>query len=243
MTSYLARFRRGVANILGAKFEASDLEKQLGLVFDRGGRTATLGDSRQRLLITSYDLTSNDLRLYRTSHHPSVKGHDHLRAVVVGRATSAAPTYFKPAVVDDSIAPQEAVDGGVWANCPAVAALGEAVGVLKIPLDRIDMLSVGTAGMPVFVTDPAAQGLIGWAPKAPDLFMNSQMDATLLYVEQLLGRRFVRVDDTRARVQAMDDPNDLDFLIGRGAKVGEDFAVEVMARFVNGVGAAPWRGV
>jgi patatin-like phospholipase/acyl hydrolase len=166
-----------------------DLEKQLSLAYDRGGAVAMLKDSRQRLLITSYDLISNDLRLYRTSHHPSVKGHDHLRAVVVGRATAVAPTYFAPATVDDSIAPQEAVDGGVWANCPAVAALGEAVGVLKIPLDRIDMLSVGTAGMPVFVSDPATQGVVGWGPKAPDLFMNSQIDATLRYAEQFLGER------------------------------------------------------
>ena len=198
-------------------------------------------DSRQRLLITSYDLTGNNLRLYRTSHHPDVKGHDHLRAVVVGRATSAAPTYFKPATVDDAVAPHEAVDGGVWANCPAVVALGEAVSVLKIPLDRIDMLSVGTAGLPAFVADPAAQGLAGWGPKAPNLFMNSQMDATLSYSKQLLGDRFMRVDDMRPRVQAMDNPNDLDFLIARGAKVGEDFAKDVMERFVNGVSAAPWR--
>lgn len=241
MTSFLDRFRRGVANIIGAKFKASDLEEQLSHAYDRGGKIATLKDSGQRLLITSYDLISNDLRLYRTSHHPSVKGHDHLRAVVVGRATAAAPTYFAPAMVDDPIAPQEAVDGGVWANCPAVAALGEAVGVLKIPLDRIDMLSVGTAGMPVFVSDPAAQGLVGWGPKAPDLFMNAQMDATLCYIAQLLGDRFVRIDDKRPRVQAMDNPNDLGFLIGRGAKAGEDVAKEVLARFVNGVSAAPWR--
>jgi len=160
-----------------ARFDASELEKQLSVAYDRDGRMATLKDSRQRLLITSYDLTGNNLRLHRTSHHPDVKGHDHLRAVVVGRATSAAPTYF---------APPEAADGGIWANCPALAALGEAVSVLKIPLDRIDMLSVGTAGMPAFVA--GAQGLVGWGPKAPALFMNSQMDATLSHIRQLLGQ-------------------------------------------------------
>jgi len=65
--------------------------------------------------------------------------------------------YFKAVPVDDGVVPHEAVDGGIWANCPAVVALGEAVGVLKIPLDRIDMLSIGTAGRPAFVADPAAQ--------------------------------------------------------------------------------------
>jgi patatin-like phospholipase/acyl hydrolase len=243
LTGVFDRLLRGLANVVRAKFDARDLEKQLSLAYDRDGRVATLADSKQRLLITSYDLIGNALRLYRTNHHPSVKGHDHLRAGVVARATSAAPTYFKPAPVDDPIAPEEAVDGGVWANCPAMAALGEAVGVLKIPLNRIDMLSVGTAGMPTFVGDPAAQGLVGWGPKAPDLFMNSQMDATLCYVEQLIGKRFLRVDDDHARVQTMDRAEDLGYLFGRGAKIGEKYAGDVLPRFLNGVSAAPWRQV
>jgi len=41
----------------------------------------------------------------------------------------------------------------------------------------------------------------------------------------------------------MDNPDDFDFLIARGAKVGEDVAKDVMARFVNGVNAPPWRGL
>ena len=241
LTGLFDRLWRGIANIAGAKFDASVLEEQLSGAYDRHGKVATLRDSQQRLLITSYDLISGSLRLYRTSHHPTVKGHDHLRATVVARATSAAPTYFKPAPVDDPIAPQEAVDGGVWANCPALAALGEAVNVLGIPLNRIEMLSVGTAGLPTFVDNPAKQGLIGWAPKAPNLFMNSQMEATLSHSRQLLRERFLRVDDPQPRVQTMDNPEDLDFLIGRGANIGEEEAERVLSRFLNGVKTTPWR--
>jgi hypothetical protein len=244
MVGKLSKFWHGAVQTVANKFEASVLEQQLAIAFDRNGRKATLADSPHRLLITSYNLTSNDLRLYRTSHHPGVKGHDHLRAVVVARATSAAPTYFKPAPVDDAVAPHESVDGGIWANCPAVAAVGEAVSVLKIPLDRIDVLSVGTAAMAAHIGNPDVQGQAGWAAKAPDLFMNSQMDATLSYMRQLLGPdRFLRVDDERPRIQAMDNPDDLDFLINRGAKLGEDFAASVMQRFLNGVQAAPWRSI
>jgi hypothetical protein len=79
------------------------------------------------------------------------------------------------------------------------------------------------------------------ARDAEILFTNSQMDATLCYVARFLGDRFVRVDDYRPRVQAMDNPNDLNFLIDRGAKVGEDAAEGELARFVNGVSAAAWR--
>ena len=72
------------------------------------------------------------------------------------------------------------------------------MGVLKIPLERIDMLSVGTAGFPTLVDEPGVQGKPGWATRTPDLPMNAQLDATLLYMKQLPGDRLVRVDDDRA---------------------------------------------
>ena len=141
--------------------------------------------------------------------------------------------------MEEGIAPHEAVDGGVWAICPALAALGEAVGVLKIPLERIDMLSVGTAGFPTLIDDPSVQGKLGWATRAPNLLMNAQLDATLLYMKQLLGDRFVRVDDHRASVSDVDKVESLDPLIGRGVQVGQERSGTVLSRFVNGVKVAP----
>ena len=166
MTGWADRLGRWVQRTVTNKFDASVLEAKLALAYDgEEGKPKTLADSKRRLLITSYNLTSNSLRLYRTSHHPAVKGHDHLPAVVVARATSAAPTYFEPMAVDDAIAPHEAVDGGVWANCPAAAALGEALGVLKIPLDRVEILSVGTAGMPASLTHLTCKAWLDGVPK------------------------------------------------------------------------------
>ena len=243
MTGLAGRFIRVVKNFVSNNNDASVLEEKLKIAFDSAKKGATLGDSRQRLLIASYNLTTNDLSLFRTPHHPSVPGHGGLAAVVVARATSAAPTYFRAAKVEEEIAPYEAVDGGVWAICPAVAALGEAVGILKIPLERIDMLSVGTAGFPTLIDEPRVQGKLGWATRAPDLLMNAQLDATLSCMKQLLGDRFVRVDDDRARVEGLDETESLDLLIGRGVHVGQEHSATVLSRFVNGVNAAPWRGL
>jgi patatin-like phospholipase/acyl hydrolase len=61
-------------------------------------------------------------------------------------ASSAAPTYFDEAVVKDAISMQSYLDGGIWANNPVLPAIAEAVRDLKIPLERIDVLSVGTMG-------------------------------------------------------------------------------------------------
>lgn len=240
MMNFGQRARRWFRRIWRIKFDAEVLEKTLRLAY--GSPDRLLRDSPRRLLITSYNTTSDDLRLYRTSHHPTVSGHDHLSAITVARATSAAPSYFRAATVDDPAAPHEAVDGGVWANCPSLAALTEAVGVLGIPLDRIEMLSVGTTGSPSIVGAPKyLTGLLGWAKRAPDLLMKAQQQATLAQTERLLGtQRFVRVDDA-ALCDGLDDVRAIPMLINKGAETGEKFFHAVNTRFINGVAAAFWR--
>lgn len=241
MTSLSERVWHTLRQLVTSKFTVEDLEIQLRAAYDVNG-VRTLADSKTRLLITSYNLTSNALTRYTTPHYPGAAATKHASpsAVAVGRATSAAPTYFPPATVDDLLAPHEAVDGGVWANCPAMAAIGEATGVLKIPLDRIDLLSVGTAGLPVIVDAPASSGVKGWALKAANLFMNSQMEATLLYARQLLGEdRFVRVDEPR--IEGLDDLSTLDFLTGRGVEIAKQYHDVVWTRFLNGSHVRPWR--
>ena len=240
MMNFGQRARRWFRRIWRLKFDASILEEKLRLAYGQPDRK--LKDSPQRLLITSYNTTSDDLRVYRTSHHPSVSGHDHLSVITVARATSAAPSYFKAASVDDPTTPHEAVDGGVWANCPALVALSEAVGVLGIPLDRIDMLSVGTTGAPSIVGAPKVMtGLLGWAKRAPDLMMKAQMQASLSQVQQLLGEnRFVRVDDS-AQTDGLDDVRAIPMLISKGAEMGEKYFAIAGSRFMNGVPTENWR--
>ncbi len=143
--------------------------------------------------------------------------------------------------MDDPDVPHEAVDGGVWANCPALAALGEAVGVLKIPLGRIEILSIGTTGSPELVGAPGMfTGLVGWAKRAPNLLMKAQMQATLDHTKRLLGARFLRVDDV-AYTRGLDDVSAIPLLVNKGAKIAEDCFSPATDRFINGVPAAPWR--
>lgn len=230
------RYLKGIFRV---KFDASILEEKLHYAYN--GKDRLLGESSQRILITSYNMTSGNLRLYRTSHHPSVSGHNNLKATTIARATSAAPTYFRPASVDDPAMPHEAVDGGVWANCPALSALTEATGVLGIPLSQIEILSIGTTEAPSIIDPPKIiTGMLGWANIAPDLFMTSQMQATLSHVEQLLGKsRFHRIDDS-AKFSGLDDVRSIKMLISKGNEVGEQ-TFELASHFINGVAAAPWR--
>jgi hypothetical protein len=233
MTSLSERVRRKLLQVFQPKFEPYELDRLLCEAYDSSGE-ATLAEAKTRLLITSYNMTANAVKLYRTPHYPGLRQSASPRAVSVGRATSAAPTYFPPAVVEETIASHEAVDGGVWANCPAMAAIGEASRVLKIPLDRIELLSVGTAGFAPILDTPSSGGLSGWALKAVDLFMNSQMEATLLYASQLLGDRFVRVDDDMPSEDKLDDPKNVPKLAARGVKTADKHADRVFRSFLNG---------
>jgi uncharacterized protein len=79
----------------------------------------------------------------------------------VALATSAAPTYFSaapfPTHRDGSY-----VDGGVWANCPALVALVEAAAILKQPLSNIDILSIGTTTTPFSISKNKNAGALKW---------------------------------------------------------------------------------
>lgn len=238
MTTFVQRGFKRWQHYLNNKFDPLVLEGELEKAY---GKDKTLANCRTRVLITSYNLTSDSPLRFRTSHHPAAPGHNHLNVLKVARATSAAPTYFNPAPVEDLINKYEAVDGGVWANCPAMVALCEAVNILNWPLNRIEMLSVGTTSAPSLVGQPfLLTGLLGWAKRAPDLFMKTQMQSTLEYAEKLLGNRFLRVDDT-AQTTGLDDVNSVPMLINKGVEIADRYYEKVQSRFFNGVPVRNWR--
>jgi hypothetical protein len=118
------------------RYEPGKLRKVLEEVF----RNKTLGESRVRLLIPSFDATRADIHIYKTAHDERLGMDYKLRAVEVAMATAAAPTYF-PGY--DSSHCITLVDGGIWANNPVAVAVVEAVSVLGWSKNEIDVLSIG----------------------------------------------------------------------------------------------------
>ncbi len=72
MTSLVQRKWRGLKHAVGSKFDARVLEQRLAAAYGQSRLGTKLKDSPQRLLICSYNFTSDELRVYRTKHHPSV---------------------------------------------------------------------------------------------------------------------------------------------------------------------------
>jgi hypothetical protein len=183
--------------------------------------------------------------LFRTPHHPNLTGDAERAIAEVALATAAAPTFFSAAKIKNMIAENAYFDGGVWANCPAMAAIVEAVCFLGVPLDRIDILSVGTTDEPFTVRKHTAAGIVRWSAKLLRLLMNAQEETSLKHAELLTGKpRFLRVNVTTSPgTYLLDSSGDIEELAGLGNREAEkhDIIGQVRSRFLNGVVVNPWQ--
>jgi uncharacterized protein len=165
-----------------------------------------------------------------------------ISAVDAALASSAAPSYFDEAPVDGTIAVAKYLDGGIWANNPVLPAIAEAVRYLKIPLDRIDLLSVGTMGNETDFTNSLGKGKLGWAPTSADLFFAAQEHAATTLADSFLGpARHLRVNQETPTEIKLDDTEAIEDMALRGSNIGQDSFVAVRSRFLDGLYAPDWR--
>ncbi len=152
-----------------------------------------IGDGLTRTLVTCYDIQNREplfIKSWRKEHH----------AVLMkdaARATSAAPTYFEPALVPIGGAIRALIDGGVFINSPAVSAYAEAK---KIFPDENDffLLSLGTGELirPIGYDEAKGWGKAGWAIPVMSCMFDGMSDASNYQMEIFLGERYVRLQTT-----------------------------------------------
>lgn len=230
---------RKLRHWLKSKHDSQTLHATLRSVL--GDRTLSK-DSCCRLVIPTVRATHGEAEVIVTAHNPDRRAFHDISAVDAALASSAAPTYFDEAVVKDTIAVQPYLDGGIWANNPVLPAIAEAVRYLRIPLDRIDVLSVGTMGNEADFTESLGKGKAGWAPVSADLFFAAQEHAAATLGDALLSRaRHLRVNQQLPTAIKLDDTEALEDMAQRGANVGKDSFVAVRSRFLDGFYAPDWR--
>lgn len=176
---------RAIRQLARPKYMANVLHALLRQVF--GSRL--LGESRVPLVIPSYDLGENNVYLFKTPHHERLKRDWRVPLWQVTAATTAAPTFFRAfSLPDDHV---RLVDGGVWANNPAMVGVVEAVSMFGQPLDTIRVLSVGTTA------DPRTRkrkldngGLVQWGrgPNVVDVLLAGQSVGAFAQVRHLIPR-------------------------------------------------------
>ncbi|CAN0627231.1 Patatin [Burkholderia multivorans] len=145
----------------------------------------------------------------------------------VAMRTSAAPTYFASY--------EHYVDGGVFANNPAMCALAQALDerlARPVSAAAIRMLSLGTGFTATFFDSDESWGLAQWATRLVDLLTDGVLGVADFQAQQLLGdKNYVRLTVPLGERIPMDDPGMIDRLrqIGRNADISA--ALDLVTRW------------
>ena len=200
------------------------------------------GESTKRLVIPAYNLGDDDVYLFRTPHHQRLRRDYRVPAWQVALATAAAPTFFPACREIDQL---RLIDGGIWANNPAMVGVIEAVGTLNADIANVKILSIGTYDS-VNNRPPRLDrgGRISWARGAAvvDVLMRAQSIGVNNHVKFLLAPdRFLRVDPrVPAADMTLDLPCKTDDLISRAAHHSRTFMPQIEKIFCDHT-AAPYQ--
>lgn len=143
-----------------------------------------LKDCKVPVAVSIYDLHKGVPSVLKSMYHKRFKRDPNLPLFKAALSTSSAPTFFDPYSSDDYLDLEGKivdfkykVDGGVWANNPALIALIEAQKAFTIELKNINLISIGT-GQSIFLENNRTKrfGILYWLNKKRliELFMQGQ---------------------------------------------------------------------
>lgn len=174
--------------ILDEKYDATSLEGLLEQYFG----DLRLSQLLKPCLIPAYDIRRRETRFF-TQHDFATKrdkGDDFLVRDVC-RATSAAPTYFEAALVQSlSRVSYPLVDGGVFANNPALCAYSEVRNAEGNPTAKdMFIVSLGTGSENKAYDHASAKdwGLAGWVRPVIDIMMAGASETTHYHLTRMFA--------------------------------------------------------
>ena len=241
-------FRKKLSSFFGIAdeaFDVSNLENCLKKYFG----DALLSSSLKHNIITSYDIVNRRPHFFR-QRKARVDADFDFPLWQVCRGTSAAPTYFEPAMVKSKAGNKyPVVDGGVFANNPTLCAYAEARQIFesmredrkalgkKVSASEMLILSVGTGTVKVPYAYETARGwgLAGWVRPVLDIMMSGVSDTVDFQLKQIFDavgkpQNYVRLmpDLTGVNPEMSDaSPKNLEALRILGIRSAEKFDAEL----------------
>lgn len=193
----LMRTIRTVRGLMGPKYSETPMMTVLREYFGEAYLSETLTD----IVITSYNIEKRDPWFFRTLRARSRADYD-FPLVEVARATSAAPTNFSPTRIKaaDGTA-YTLVDGGVFANNPAMVAYVDALSLYAdTGYDSIMVISMGTGRCEKSIPYAEARnwGLIGWGLPAIDILKTGANESADYQMQQVLNKMTQQADNAEA---------------------------------------------
>ena len=225
---------RSAGGLRDEKFSAKELEKALKVYFGN----LKLSELLKPCLITSYEIAGRFAHFFTQHDARKNKNYDYL-VREVARATSAAPTYFEAARVK-SFANKyyPLIDGGVFANNPALCAYAEARKLFKkrggkkfVIAGNMVILSIGTGQVkkPYPYNKAKDWGMIQWVKPIIDIMMSGVSETVDYQLKQIFDavekpKQYLRVTpESLGKANSdMDDASDKNLKALK--KVGNDTA-------------------
>lgn len=220
-----------------------------------------LGERRMReansyVCIPSVEIRTASPYVFKTDHDRCLTRDSDMLMADVAMATSAAPFYF-PVVSPGQLQRGEYVDGGLWANNPALVGLIEAyrffAGPGK-PYASVGILSIPTVSPVVgySVGHHPRRSVRSFAKAAADITFEAQQRATINFIS-LIGQsldpslRHERIPAPIASAQLVPhlkldvaSKQAVNILMGFGHRVGQEYNTRAeIVRFFNERAAKP----
>lgn len=152
---------------------------------------AYLRECTTEVMVTAYDIKGRFAFFFRSERARRDPTYD-FPLWEVARATSAAPTYFEPWEATD-VAGARAyplIDGGIFANNPAMCALADCAGK---DVDLLLSLGTGSQIRPYDLHKARWWGQLEWARPLVDMVFDGLADTVDFQVASILGDRYVRL--------------------------------------------------
>ena len=170
--------------LFGGKYSQHRFVSSLDTLFGE----SKLGDAKTLLCIPTYDLTKGEPTVFKKDHGALTRD-SNLKMADVAYASAAAPTFFPIANLLDS----QYVDGGVWANNPALCGFLEAmdyfVGEDK-EFDAIEMLSISALDFPRgwHLKHGSRKSVFGWRQRLFEVPLRGQSFFTDFYLKKMAAK-------------------------------------------------------
>ena len=164
----------------------------------------TMADLKLPCYITTSNIVKNESHVFSNKHD------EKLKEVVL--RTTAAPTYFPPR--------GEWVDGGIWANDPALVGTLGFKRDKGIKMNQMKVLSIGTSGdfqKEHWNTDKMT--LVHWIMPLMDFLLQGSEHATEFFMKQLDLADYERIDPEMKINWQMDDMEIMEAFSNRWAEV------------------------
>lgn len=190
-TIFVSKRQRTLRRIFfGTLYDSNNLARAIDDSLGEHAQTR-LKDIACGLVVPAVDWEKGTVRLFMSKAFGEAHASD-VTLKDVCLATSAAPTYFKPHLVDGAAM----LDGGLVANNPDTLILLELARRWPQQLAQAQMLSIGTAGAEqVRLSHQADKSGLAWASELAIYMITVQEHTAAMQAQRMLGRdRYLRIN-------------------------------------------------